>query len=220
MDFGGYNLSCLREIVGTELEVVDVSYRGPGATEDVDEAIKARYKTEQGATATLVADLATTGGWPYLPATWTENWPSFGWPKCVVELGEKEVDIDVSQSAGESHTVQRNVTFWNHLMPTVYHRIDVVDTHFIRRADNALVNTWTQTEYIKSFVRPLGENHVGADWWSTYRYQLEEFVNRIKRRKGSGVWVEGADSIAQMESIDRTYEKAGLRVRPRSEFVL
>ncbi len=229
MDFGTYNLSCLRQILGVEPEVVEASYRGLPKAEneqkEIDTAIKATYMTKGGAIATLDADLSKTGGWPsFLPSSWTKDWPSFGWPKCVVELEEKEVDSDVSQYAGESHMIQRKVTLWNHLMPTIYHRIDVLDTHIIRRVDDSVLKTWTEFSKIKAYTWPNdGDNRktrVGANWWSTYRYQLEEFVNKIKGREGSGVWVDGEDSVAQMEAIDRTYEKAGLRVRPKSDFSL
>ena len=57
----------------------------------------------------------------------------------------------------------------------------------------------------------------GKDWWATYRYQLEEFVNLVKKRKGSGVWVDGEDSIRQMEMIDVAYLKAGLPLRATSK---
>ena len=42
-------------------------------------------------------------------------------------------------------------------------------------------------------------------------------MNRVKKRKGSGVWVDGEDSIRQMEMIDATYLKAGLPLRPTSK---
>jgi hypothetical protein len=47
---------------------------------------------------------------------------------------------------------------------------------------------------------------------------LEEFINKIKGRQGSAVWIDGEESIAQMETIDRTYEKAGLEPRPSGDF--
>ncbi|RLL93008.1 hypothetical protein CFD26_100857 [Aspergillus turcosus] len=224
MDFGTYSLSCLRQILGSEPEVTEASYRGvppvlPDA-EQVDLAIRATYRTQSGATGVLVADLASSGGWPsFLPSSWTENWPSAGWPKCVVELGEKAVDGDSASATGDIHTVQRTVTMWNFLMPTIYHRIDVLDMHTIRR-NGSVVQTWTETKQIKAYDWPDKQGHVGEQWWTTYRYQLEEFVDRVKGRPGSGVWIDGADSIAQMEAVDRTYEKAGLKPRPTSEFAI
>ncbi|KAL1967362.1 hypothetical protein VTN77DRAFT_3146 [Rasamsonia byssochlamydoides] len=226
MDYGTYNLSCLRQILGDDRpEVVSATYRGmpppkKGRPEEpqIDQAITATYKSKAGAIGFLEADLATAGGFPaFLPASWTKNWPSLGWPKCVVELGEKEVEE--SSPTGESHTVQRTVTLWNHIFPMVYHRIDVRDTHTVRRGSQ-VVRTWTEERKVKAYAWPEKKNgRGGADWWTTYRYQLEEFVHRVKGRPGSGVWIDGADSIAQMEVIDRTYEKAGLKVRPSRQEV-
>ena len=56
----------------------------------------------------------------------------------------------------------------------------------------------------------------GNAYWTTYRYMLEEFVNRIKGREGSRVWVDGEESLKQMVVIDEAYEKAGLSIRPMS----
>ncbi|KAL1979262.1 hypothetical protein VTN96DRAFT_6338 [Rasamsonia emersonii] len=235
MDFGTYNLSCLRQILDdARPEVLSASYRGMPPPRkkglqpepQIDQAITATYRSRSGAIGHLEADLATAGGFPaFLPASWTKNWPSIGWPKCVIELGEKTVDESSSSSSteGTSHTVQRTVTLWNHLQPTFYHRIDVRDTHTIRQGSQ-VVRRWTESKQIKAYdwpeKHPGRNNNSGAAWWTTYRYQLEEFVHRVKGRAGSRVWIDGADSIAQMEVIDRTYEKAGLAVRPTSSFTV
>jgi hypothetical protein len=97
----------------------------------------------------------------------------------------------------------------------------VEDTHTIHR-DGALLKTWKISQHLKSYSWPSGDKqaYAGEDWWSTYHCQLHEFVNKIKGREGSGVWVDGDDSIKQMEAIDRTYEKAGMKLRPTSKFEL
>ena len=56
------------------------------------------------------------------------------------------------------------------------------------------------------------------NWWTTWRCQLEEFVNRVKGREGSGVWVDAEESIAQMLAIDEIYRKVGLQIRPSSTY--
>lgn len=40
----------------------------------------------------------------------------------------------------------------------------------------------------------------------------------LEAAKGSVVGVNGADSISQMEMIDRTYQKAGWKLRPSIKF--
>jgi predicted dehydrogenase len=218
MDFGTYPLNCLRQILREEprevlqaQERVDLPAKSDKAEDQpVEQAMTATYKTESGATARLVADLATS-------SSWMRSLPGFGWPKCEAELEEK----DLGTSDGETHSVKRKVTIWNHLFPSIYHRIDVDDTHSIRR-DGRIVKTWNESQYLKaySWSPEDGRGVTGQDWWTTYLYQLNEFVNKVKGRDGSGVWVDGEDSIKQMEAIDRTYEKAGMKVRPTSAFEL
>ncbi|KAI0737096.1 NAD binding oxidoreductase [Daedaleopsis nitida] len=52
----------------------------------------------------------------------------------------------------------------------------------------------------------------GETWWSTYRYQLEAFVDKVRGREPVH-WVTFESSIAQMETIDMVYEKSGLGKR-------
>jgi len=66
---------------------------------------------------------------------------------------------------------------------------------------------------------------VGEDWWTTYRYQLEGFVRKIRETEtetetGSqsgyrykGPFVSLDESVRIMEIIDAVYEKAGLPIR-------
>ncbi|KAJ5116780.1 dimeric dihydrodiol dehydrogenase [Penicillium angulare] len=225
MDFGTYTLSCLRQIFKEEpTEVLHASFRGLGTPhsslpepDQIDQAMSATYRTADGATGTLQADLAVSGGWPLLPSSWTRNFPGFGWPKCEVELDEKVL----KNWDGQVHAVQRTVILWNHLAPSVYHRIDVEDTHTIRAGDQ-VVKTWKESHQEKAYKWPIGDprRNDEQEWWTTYRYQLQEFVNRVKGRVGSGVWVDADDSIKQMEAVDETYRKAGLKVRPGSDFKL
>ncbi|KAB8235274.1 hypothetical protein ETB97_007855 [Aspergillus alliaceus] len=224
MDFGTYPMHCLRQIWREEpTEVVEAEYRpvpvgsDHGEETQVDQAMTATYRTATGATGKLIADLAASGGWPLLPTSWSSKLPGFGWPKCEVELGEKEVEI----VQGESRFVKRKVTIWNHLVPSLYHRIDVEDTNTTHR-DGQIVRTWKETKHVKAYTWPSEDEQFGVakEWWPTYLYQLHEFVSRVKGGQSSGAWVDGDDSIKQMEAVDRTYEKAGLRIRPTSSFEL
>ncbi|CAG7848257.1 D-xylose 1-dehydrogenase (NADP(+)) 2 Short=XDH 2; Flags: Precursor [Serendipita indica DSM 11827] len=61
----------------------------------------------------------------------------------------------------------------------------------------------------------LGENTIGKDWWTTYRYQLEAFVDRVRNRNPQH-WISGDDSVAQMRALEAVYVKAGLQLRPAS----
>ncbi|EHK16745.1 uncharacterized protein TRIVIDRAFT_65506 [Trichoderma virens Gv29-8] len=57
----------------------------------------------------------------------------------------------------------------------------------------------------------------GQSWWTTYRYQLEGFVDRIKATKNqekyNGPWVDLDESVKLMEIVDAVYEKSGMPKR-------
>ncbi|KEF60056.1 uncharacterized protein A1O9_04906 [Exophiala aquamarina CBS 119918] len=55
---------------------------------------------------------------------------------------------------------------------------------------------------------------VGEAWWTTWRYQLEGFVRRVKDGEAyAGPWVTLDESVRTMEMIDAVYAKGGLPVR-------
>ena len=84
--------------------------------------------------------------------------------------------------------------------------------HIVRnKADQKVIRQRPTASYVKHY----GE-HAS---WITYHWQLEEFVNRIRKRSGSGGWMEAEDSIKQMRMIDSAYTKAGIPVRPTSALV-
>ena len=60
---------------------------------------------------------------------------------------------------------------------------------------------------------------VGEEWWTTYRYQLEAFVDKIRAREPK-TWLSKEESVATMEWIEKIYDKNGLGSRPKSSFVL
>ena len=73
-------------------------------------------------------------------------------PKGEVELEERVLE----DSAGQAHSVQRNVTMWNHLAPSIYHRVDVQDTHTIRD-DEQVVKSWKESKYEKAYRWAAGD---------------------------------------------------------------
>ncbi len=83
------------------------------------------------------------------------------------------------------------------MAPHYYHNITVEDK-------NTGLTT-NQKHY--SFGPKWGPT--GDPWWSTYRYQLEAFVDKMKGRTPKH-WIELEDSVAELELIDRVYEKAGM----------
>jgi len=98
-------------------------------------------------------------------------------------------------------TEEKEIFFFNAMMPHIYHYISIKDK---------------KTGQVETLSRYRGGGtwgDRGQDWWSTYRYQLEAFVDRFKGEEPAW-WVSGQDSIDQMRTIDEVYKKAGLPLRP------
>ena len=62
-----------------------------------------------------------------------------------------------------------------------------------------------RTEKAYTF-RESGVEAKGEDYWMTFRYQLEAFVDEIKGRKPQ-TWITKEDSISNMEWIEHVYVK-------------
>lgn len=224
MDLGTYALSTVRMVLGANNKVlpIDVQSRlmplinGNQAEPKIDQAITASFLTESGQRGLIVVDLASQGGWPsFLPESWTANIPTTGWPKCEAVL--EEVQVQKEEEGRPGHVMQRTVIIWNYLVPTIYHRIEICDRHYLR-VQGVEVKYWKETKYQTAYTSAEERSKDYQDWWTTWRCQLEEFVNQIKGRPGSGVWIDGQESILQMEAIDGIYRESGLGPRPTSTF--
>ncbi|KAE8555212.1 hypothetical protein EYB25_003760 [Talaromyces marneffei] len=226
MDLATYCVSQIRQILGdSRPKVESVTFRTLSKSEhpenevedleQIDEAVTATFKSKTGAVGRIGSDFALTGTFLGMKV------PKLEWAKCIAELEEKEVSGEEEEGKqtklgdGEKHYVQRMVTLYNHIGPVVYHSIVVEDKHSIKRDGTTTVKSWTQKNTIKAYDWPdKSDGRQGGASWSTYRHQLEEFVNRVKGRKGTGVWVEHQSSMDQMAVLDEMYEKGGLKVRP------
>lgn len=218
MDVGHYSLSALRGVFGTDpTSVTSATARvmPQGFDTRCEEGMHASYTFPNGGVGIVEADLSRRGGYwfPWLTSNWPSVRPLVPWIR--VKLKEEE---SAGQNGGKIIT-QRTLTFWNFMGPHAWHRIDITTTTSSRKVAGKVVKQGAKTEYKKVYKWPqeAGKTVEGEDWWSTYRYMLEEFVNKVKKREGSGMWVDGEESIRQMEVTDKTYEKAGLMLRPTSE---
>ena len=213
MDFGSYNVQTLRQVFGTEpVECITASARRmpAGLDQNIDQAFSASWKFPNGGIGSIVSDLAATGGhyFPWL----TESLPAIKVPMCSVTHREKLVQRPDLQEMEEAIT--KTVIIWNLTFASIWHRIDVVEDHVLRhRKDGRIEQQWTQKTYFKQYNDDYSDPS-----WTTHRHQLEQFVNRVRGRQGSGVWIDGEDSIRQMEMIDGAYEKAGMLLRQSSSY--
>ncbi len=222
MDFGSYTLSVMRGAFGAEPTTVTSAtprlMRAPFDTR-CDEAMDATYTFPNGGTGHISADLAARGGWPF--PSLTANWPNF-WRDMPPWVSVRLREETPSRMNGLISASQTTVTLKNFLGPHSWHSIVVETVATWRDNDGNVREKKVFKETKKAYTREKEdgeETKVGDKSWTTYRYQLEEFVNRVKGRKGSGAWVSAENSIGQMELMDKTYLKAGLLVRPTSKML-
>lgn len=214
MDLGSYSVQMLRQVFRTEpVECLTASVRRmpAGLDQDIDQAFSASWAFPNGGTGSIVSDLAAAGGhwFPWL----TDGLPAVKVPMCSVKHREKTSRHPTLQ--GKEVVTTKTVIIWSIIFASIWHRIDVIEDHVLRNVkDGRIERQWTEKSYYKQYNGGCGD-----DSWSTYRHQLEQFVNRIRGRRGSGIWIDGEDSIRQIEMMDRAYEKAGMHLRPTSHYI-
>lgn len=218
MDIGTYSISALRGVFGAEpTECVSAEatvLSGAGEDKRCDESFKAEFKFPNGGVGTIDASLRSS--------TWF-GLPRIRLPSLVVRQKEIVVDDSAEVDGDGVHFVRRKVRIWWWPGPHYYHSILIEDEHSIKDAANGkILKTWTEKQTKKAYVwdgpGTNGQVRTGEAYWSTYRHMLEQFVNRIKGRPGSGAWIDADESINQMRVIDQAYEKAGLPIRPTSTY--
>ena len=208
MDLGSYAIQTLRQVFGcepTECLSAHARLMPDGYDQDIDQAFTAAWKFPNGGIGRMHADSFYEG--KYLQ--WLTRYiPPVRSPK--LEVKHQEAVVPNLETGMETATT-KTVIFWDVLAQSLWHRIDVVEDHELRSSATGEVKKWwTNTRYLKQYA----EDKLGADdSWTTYRHMLEQFVNKIRGRQ-TGIWVDGEDSIRQMEMIDGAYTKAGMKIRP------
>ncbi|KAF9069800.1 hypothetical protein BDP27DRAFT_1383100 [Rhodocollybia butyracea] len=197
MDMGCYTLSSIRYLASSNPTAVVSATPYPLKSANVletkiDRAMDATLELPNNIIATLEADL-------YMP--W-RRFPPKLW-KVVVEVKCEGGQVELKNFVG----------------PTYWHKIQVTN--------KAGQTTSTRTEKVYKFADAHIDNgtenpknlSLGEDWWLTYRYQLEAFVDKLNGRTPQ-TWVTREDSVANMEWIEKIYEKAGIGSRPKDDYVL
>ncbi|KAL9636176.1 MAG: hypothetical protein Q9204_002359 [Flavoplaca sp. TL-2023a] len=209
MDLGSYAIQTLRQVFGcepTECLSANARLMPQGYDQDIDQAFTASWKFHNGGVGTIHADSFYEGRYfPWL----TRYIPPVRSPK--VEVKHREVVVPNPDMPGMETATTKTVIFWDVLAQSLWHRIDIIESHELRSSVAGEVKKrWTDTRYLKKY----SDDKVGADdSWTTYRHMLEQFVNKIRGRP-AGIWVDGEDSIRQMKMIDGAYTKAGMKIRP------
>ncbi|KAJ3762072.1 NAD(P)-binding protein [Lentinula raphanica] len=191
MDVGCYTLNCIRYLTSSDPTSVISATALPLKSANITET-----KIDRAMTATLALPndvIASLEGDLAMP------WEFFP-PKLV------KVWVEVKCEGG-------TVELLNFVLPTLYHSIKVTN--------KAGGTTTKRVEKVYKFADAHFESNsnLGEDWWLTYRYQLEAFVDKLKGRTPH-TWVTKEDSIANMQWIENIYEKAGIGARPKSGYML
>ncbi|KAJ3490933.1 hypothetical protein NLI96_g1063 [Meripilus lineatus] len=185
MDMGCYTMNCLRYLSGANpLEVIS-------ASSEVYPNDPTRTLIDTGTTATLSFPSSVVGT---LTCNLRQS-PSYG-----VIPKFPSIRAKVECEGGE-------IEVYNYVAPFLYHYIQVS----VRDGQGGK----GRKKRIEKIYNPQDAKFdwKGEDWWSTYRYQLEAFVDRLKGRTPQ-TWVTAEDSIANMEAIEMVYEKASRRISP------
>ncbi|EXJ89100.1 hypothetical protein A1O3_02164 [Capronia epimyces CBS 606.96] len=150
-------------------------------------------------------------------------WGPLLWKPSEARVTHRQVVVpDNTLPSDQEKLLTRQVTLHGFMQAFIWHRIDVKDSYVIRnKVDGQPVKTWVESKSQKVYsYKDAGAefaNVPGEDWWMSYRYQLEEFVNRVKGRR-TQTWIGAEDSINLMKMVDMAYEKSGLGLRPTSSF--
>lgn len=121
--------------------------------------------------------------------------PAYGIIPRLWELPSIRVETDLAE-----------VYFYNAVLPHAYHYIAIT------------IKETGKTTYERMYKGgPLWKDR-GEAFWSTYRYQLEAFVDKLRGRHPVW-WIENEGSIAQMKTVDAIYIESGLPLRPTSTMI-
>lgn len=208
---GTYTFAMLRIIFNDEPEeclICKVSTLGDGVHDKCDADSTTTFRFPNGG----IAEAKSTFKGPIL------------WKPSEARVTHREDLVeDKSLQENEEKVRVRKVTIHGFLNAFIWHRIDVEDSYLIRNKENPkqTKKKWTEFRSHKAYsYREAGGKWAdlpGEDWWMSYRWQLEEFVNRIKGRQ-TAFWISGQDSINQMKMVDMAYEKSGLGLRKTGSF--
>ena len=211
LDLGTYQMAVLRQVFGTEpeecLECVPVLCDPPHELCDAGASGTFRFPGDLHGTFKC-----------HLKCGLTE----IQMPRATVQHKAVAVPDDSLPSTQEKLR-RRRLVFHNFMVSGFLHSIIIEDEFTIRnKADGKVVKQWktSETKRIYTWADAGRADLPSEPYWLSYRHMLEGFVNRIRGRQGSGVWVEHEDSIAQAKMIDMAYIKGGLPLRPKSTFVL
>ncbi|KAK6222791.1 hypothetical protein LQW54_000600 [Pestalotiopsis sp. IQ-011] len=211
MDLGSYTSSALVRIFGGLAESCEEATVDPSPYDArCDRSFRVKYRFAGGAIGEMDGHLQA----PLLG----KFWPSVEVQHRPVVISPAEADTHVLD--GHEVVRTRRLYFLNFVSPHLYHYIQVDDEFAVRKIGDAgsIVKSWKKSKTIKTYnFREAGSDQEGETYWSTYRYQLEQFVNKVRGRETTH-WVDGERSTDTLRMVDMAYAAANLPVRPTSEY--
>jgi predicted dehydrogenase len=208
LDLGTYPIKAVRQIMGAEPEECTAcNVRIPPPPYELcDEAADMSFRFSGGRVADIVTDLRAS----------VTTMPTFKISVLHNEVAMENRELPPAQTQSRV----RRITLHNFLVAAMWHRIEIEDEILVReRQGGGIVKRSMQKHSKKVYTfKDAGIDQPSEPYWTSYRHQLEQFVNRIRGRDGSGLWVSNEDSLAQAKMIDMAYEKSGLPLRRTSEF--
>ncbi|OTB12059.1 hypothetical protein K445DRAFT_321548 [Daldinia sp. EC12] len=212
MDLGAYTASSLSRVFGAVAEECEECLV-QGAPNDprCDRLFKVRYRFPGGGRGEMEGDLK---------APFNRLSPDLHVEHKAVVVSAADAGVEVPD---DQEVVRvRKIKFSNYVMPSIFHSIHIEDEFQTRKIGDTsgnIIKKWTKSKTIKAYAwKEAGIDQPGEPSWTTYRYQLEEFVNKV-RGKEAKQWVNSADSINTAKMIDMAYTAAKLPLRPTSKLV-
>jgi len=202
MDMGCYTISSLRYLASSEPTSVlsattDIAFAKPNDPEKshlVDRAARATLSFPNDITGSIFCDFRMPPSYGFIP-----KFP--------------DVNLRVKCEGGE-------LSLSNFVLPTIFHSLVVKKFGKGGKTETRVEKVYSPRDLKEGDRESAGwAGRKGEDYWTTYRYQLEAFIDRLKGRTPQ-TWVEAEDSIATMKAIEMVYAKNGLGSRPASTFKL
>ncbi|KAI1098817.1 oxidoreductase domain-containing protein [Jackrogersella minutella] len=210
MDLGVYTASALIHVFGATAEECEECITQAGSYDSkCDRLFKARYRFPGGGRGEMEGDLK---------APLHRLSPDIHVVHRPVVVFSEEAGKEVP--GGQEVVRTRKIKFTNFAQPAFFHSIQVDDEFAIRKVGDISghIKRWTKSKTVKAYTfKEAGIDQEGESHWPTYRYQLEQFVNRVRDREARQ-WVSGDDSTNTMKMIDMAYTAANLPLRPTSNY--
>lgn len=97
------------------------------------------------------------------------------------------------------------VELFNFPLPTFYHSLTVRKRVAGGRVEKRVEKVYT----FESGSESEGATPQGEAWWTTYRYQLEAFIDKLKGRTPQ-TWLDEEDAVSNIEWIEKVYKEVSV----------